>query len=193
MLQAFNDFWNPTPEARAAMELPRAGDRFKAGWQASWRWPVLWRRAVVLFVGFQLVQIGYFAVRGFQTVALERQAGIPDWADVREQPAPARSRQYTVWGIGNRTCGAWTAAHDNESDRLERITQMAWLGGYMSAFNNYGPLRSGAPRIDFDGMEAWITRYCRQYPLDRITRAAAQLAIDLQRREVASELPRSKR
>lgn len=73
LYQAFNGFWNPTPESRAAMNLPTLGARFKAGWNASWRWSVVWRRLVVMFVAMQLWNVGYLAVRGFQTVALERQ------------------------------------------------------------------------------------------------------------------------
>jgi hypothetical protein len=71
--QAFINFWNPTPESQAAMKLPTLEARFKAGWKASWRWPVIWRRLVVMFVAIQLWNVGYLAVRGFQTVALERQ------------------------------------------------------------------------------------------------------------------------
>jgi hypothetical protein len=71
--QAFINFWNPTPESRAAMKLPTLGARFKAGWRASWRWPAIWRRFVVIFVAVQLWNVGYLAVRGFQTVVLERQ------------------------------------------------------------------------------------------------------------------------
>ncbi len=69
-------FWNcfyPTPELQAAMKLPFGGARFKAVWKASWRWPVLWRWAVAIFVGLLLCNVGYLAVRGFQTVALEHQ------------------------------------------------------------------------------------------------------------------------
>jgi hypothetical protein len=76
VLQALWNFWNPTPELRAAMELPRSAGRFKAVWKSSWRWPVIWRRLVVIFVGVKLLDFGYFAVRGFETVALERQQQI---------------------------------------------------------------------------------------------------------------------
>ena len=72
--RAFDNFWNPTPELRAAMELPRfTGAWFKATWKASHRWPVIWRRLVVIFVAIQLWNVGYLAARGFQTVVLERQ------------------------------------------------------------------------------------------------------------------------
>jgi GYF domain 2 len=71
--QALYNFWNPTPESRAAMQLPTFGGRFKATWKASWRWPVIWRRLVVMIVVVQLWNVGYFAVLGFQTFALERQ------------------------------------------------------------------------------------------------------------------------
>jgi len=77
LYQAFNNFWNPTPELRATMALPFR-ERIKqlaewSYWRANFRWPVIWRRAVVIFVGIQLCNVGYLTVRGFQTVALERQ------------------------------------------------------------------------------------------------------------------------
>jgi clan AA aspartic protease (TIGR02281 family) len=78
--QAFNNFWNPTPELQAAMKLPTFGDRYKAQWEASWHWPVIWRRAVVIFVGLLLLNVGYFAVRG------EHQ-GEARFADALEQAA----------------------------------------------------------------------------------------------------------
>ena len=75
--QALNNFLTPTEELRAMTALPFR-ERIKQLWQwsywrASFRWPVIWRRAVALFVAIQLCNVGYFAVRGFQTVALERQ------------------------------------------------------------------------------------------------------------------------
>jgi len=69
LYQAFNNFWNPTPESQAAMKLPTRGARFKARWKASWRWPVIWRRLVVMFVAMQLWNVGYLAVRGFEKEA----------------------------------------------------------------------------------------------------------------------------
>lgn len=72
LYQAFLGFWNPTPELRAAGDLPLRA-RLKAEWTAFWHWPVLWRRAVVVFVAMQLWNIGYLAVRGFEADALERQ------------------------------------------------------------------------------------------------------------------------
>ena len=68
---AVNSFWYPTPELRAAMELPRfSGIRFKAVWKASWSWPVIWRRLVVMFVAMQLWNVDYLAVRGFEKEAV---------------------------------------------------------------------------------------------------------------------------
>jgi hypothetical protein len=76
-VQVFNNFWNPTEELRAVMALPFQERikqlRRRSYWRASFRWPVIWRRLVAMFVAIQLWNVGYFAVRGFQTVALERQ------------------------------------------------------------------------------------------------------------------------
>jgi hypothetical protein len=74
--QAIENFWNPTLELRAAMELPRSAGRFRAMWKASWRWPVIWRRLVVFYIAMKLLDFGYFAVRGFETAALGRQQQI---------------------------------------------------------------------------------------------------------------------
>lgn len=78
LYRAFNNFWNPTPELRAATALPFR-ERIKqlgewSYWRASFRWPVIWRRFVVLWSFFLVVKILLFAVIGFQTVALEYQA-----------------------------------------------------------------------------------------------------------------------
>jgi hypothetical protein len=42
-------------------------------WRANFRWPVIWRRVVVFYVIGLSLHLGYYTVRGFQTVALERQ------------------------------------------------------------------------------------------------------------------------
>jgi hypothetical protein len=73
MWQALNNFWNPTPELRAANELPGLRAQLKVEWKNWWRWPVIWRRFVVMIVALQLFNVGYLAVRGFETVASERQ------------------------------------------------------------------------------------------------------------------------
>jgi hypothetical protein len=104
--QAFKDFWNPTPELRAAMALPFR-ERIELLWQrsywrASFRWPVIWRRAVVLWVVGLVIKIMLYAVIGFQTVALEREAQAraihtptpPRWDDLK----PVPPNEWTVVG-----------------------------------------------------------------------------------------------
>jgi hypothetical protein len=103
LYQAFNNFWTPTPELRAVAALP-VRERIKqlrrwSYWRACFRWPVIWRRSVVVFVAIQLYNVGYLAVRGFQTVALERQeqAGAAlalESAAQRARTAKAGSPQY---------------------------------------------------------------------------------------------------
>jgi len=75
--QAFNRFWNPTPELQAAMALPFRERINQLGewsyWRANFRWPVIWRRVVVMQSGSLAIVIVLFAIIGFETVALERQ------------------------------------------------------------------------------------------------------------------------
>mgnify|MGYP001199997922 CR=1 FL=1 len=102
LYQAFNNFWNPMPELRAAMALPFR-ERIKqlgewSYWRANFRWPVMWRRVVVIFVGIQLCNVGYLTVRGFQTVALERQerALQMHWNAPRNKSGTPRSGQRKI-------------------------------------------------------------------------------------------------
>lgn len=77
MWQSLYNFMFPTPELQAVRALPAREQIKQLGrwsyWRLSFRWPVIWRRIVLTLVTFQLWNVGYFAVRGFQTVALERQ------------------------------------------------------------------------------------------------------------------------
>ena len=67
-------------------------------WRASFRWPVIWRRAVVVSVVGLVIKITLYAVIGFQTVALERQAQAraiqaqtpPRWDDLKPVVDPNR-------------------------------------------------------------------------------------------------------
>ena len=98
--QALSNFWTPTDELRAMIALPFR-ERIKllgrwSYWRASFRWPVTWRRLVVVFVAIQSRNVGYLAARGFQTVALEHQAA----AMARRSGATARKTGKKIEVVG---------------------------------------------------------------------------------------------
>jgi hypothetical protein len=63
--------------------------------------------------------------------------------------------------------------------------QGSWLGGYVSAFNNYERPSSGnlASGVDFEGMEQWVSGYCAKNPLEKIDTGAQKLIEELQLRK----------
>jgi hypothetical protein len=121
LYQAFNNFWNPTPELQAAMKLPTFGARFKAAWKASWRWPVIWRRLVVIFVAVQLWNVGYLAVRGF-----EKETGGVVRAETPEFPYRTAGPYRTAFvDSASRACIRDSRNnHQNDSLSDDRIFQL---------------------------------------------------------------------
>ena len=87
----------------------------------------------------------------------------------------ADAKGFTVFGLGNKSCGTWTA--DHQADNANALLQDSWLGGYVSAYNNYVPAAKNnvASSTDFNGMREWVSNYCSLNPLDRIDTAAQKL------------------
>jgi hypothetical protein len=58
------------------------------------------------------------------TIALPLQAGLPCLAET-----------YTVYGVGNTSCGAYVEARSNAND--QGIDYGMWLTGYLTVINQY--------------------------------------------------------
>ncbi len=91
---------------------------------------------------------------------------------------------YKIFGIGVNSCGAWTTDHLGPNSR-KAIADDAWLSGFITAVDAYGPSEFSAPRATFDRMAEWIAKYCHAHPLDSIASAAMELSHEIQRRERA--------
>jgi hypothetical protein len=160
LYQAFNGFWNPTPELQAAMKLPTPGARFKARWKASWRWPVIWRRLVVMFAAMQLWNVGYLAVRGFETVALEHQ-----------------ERARAAYALEQATQVAWTAQPGSAQDLRARQKMKTALGRLaVSANMPLGPFLAEVTHVEvnpFDQFDddAGLGEFCKRLDLNRCEHA----------------------
>jgi hypothetical protein len=119
--QGFSNFWNPTSELRALAALP-TWERIKllrqwSYWRAMSRWPVIWRRFVMMFAALQLYNVGHLAVRGFQTVALERQ----------EQAAAALGLEVAAQHLQSTKAGSAQIlrARQDIRDSLKRLAMFA--------------------------------------------------------------------
>ncbi|MGB8278211.1 MAG: hypothetical protein WCF20_09835 [Methylovirgula sp.] len=91
---------------------------------------------------------------------------------------------YKIFGIGVNSCGAWTSDHRNPNSK-KAIAEDAWLSGFITAVDAYGPSEFSARRATFNRMAEWIANYCHAHPRDSISRAAMALSHEIQRRERA--------
>jgi hypothetical protein len=83
----------------------------------------------------------------------------------------AKAQTYSAGGIGNSSCGTWTAARLRPNGS-EAYSNGQWILGFLSGVGwtrEYDPLN----RVDAPGVFAWIDNYCRAHPLDPIADAGA--------------------
>jgi hypothetical protein len=85
------------------------------------------------------------------------------------------AQERGVLGQGNVSCDSWLIAR--KSDDLQASNRIAWVLGYVTAFNQYG----SKPEGDVSGgkstaeIMAWLDKYCAQRPSDNLYRASAAL------------------
>jgi hypothetical protein len=85
------------------------------------------------------------------------------------------AQERGVLGQGNVSCGSWLVAR--RSDEPQASNRIAWVLGYVTAFNQYG----SKPEGDVSGgmstgeIMAWLDRYCGQNPSENLYRASAAL------------------
>jgi hypothetical protein len=85
------------------------------------------------------------------------------------------AQEQAVLGQGNISCSSWLENH--RSDDVQGAARIAWILGYITAFNQYGskPKRDVSEGKNTEEMTAWIDNYCRQHPADNVYRASAAL------------------
>ena len=85
------------------------------------------------------------------------------------------AQEHAVLGQGNVSCGSWL--NDRKGDGAGASSRIAWVLGYVTAFNQYG----SKPEGDVSGgkgteeIKAWIDKYCGQHPSDNLYRASDAL------------------
>ena len=85
------------------------------------------------------------------------------------------AQEQAVLGQGNVSCGSWL--NDRKGDDANASSRIAWVLGYVTAFNQY----ESKPAGDVSGgksteeIMARIDNYCGQHPSDNLFRASAAL------------------
>jgi hypothetical protein len=91
-----------------------------------------------------------------------------------------------IMGFGLQSCGSWIDWREHGKS-LVRTAAEAWVAGYLSGLNFGGD--PGLPDIllgaDPPALRAWIDKYCREHPLDHLSKATETLSIELMRRIIS--------
>lgn len=82
--------------------------------------------------------------------------------------------QFVVLAYGNHSCGKWLKSQAKGSE--EGRHQQSWIMGFVSAHNESTPgIANLFEGIDTDGAFAWISKHCRENPLEDIYDASLKL------------------
>ena len=91
-------------------------------------------------------------------------------------PALAETR---IIGVGLESCGSWT--------NRQRPEMLVWIFGFISRAAIQNPPGNILGKIDADALEAWMTNYCKDHPLEPIARGAQMLERELVARAAAAK------
>ena len=98
-------------------------------------------------------------------------------------PAQAASDEHPVLGQGNISCGLWLEGR--QTDNAGSTSRIAWVLGFMTAFNQYGS-KSKADDVSeaksTEELMAWMDNYCRQHQGDNLHRASAAFIDEFRKR-----------
>ena len=85
------------------------------------------------------------------------------------------AQEHAVLGQGNVSCGSWL--NDRKGDGDGASSRIAWVLGYVTAFNQYGSKPEGdvSEGKKTEEMMVWIDNYCTDHPVDNVYRASAAL------------------
>ena len=85
--------------------------------------------------------------------------------------------QFSYIGLGDSSCGTWTAARR----RGIAFGYEQWIVGFLSGFADASVSSGGRldllQRTDANGVWAWIDTYCQSHPIELIVRAGEAFVI----------------
>jgi hypothetical protein len=97
-------------------------------------------------------------------------------------PVQVTADEHPVLGQGNISCSSWLEGH--RTDDPSTTSRIAWVLGFMTAFNQYGS-KSQADVSEGKSTEelvAWMDNYCRQHQGDNLHRASAAFIDEFRQR-----------
>lgn len=103
--------------------------------------------------------------------------------------APGGAQELPVLGQGNVSCSAWLDRRTG--DTAEADTMVAWILGYITAFNEY----AADPQADVTGgqeteaLTARIDEYCRENAAANLYQASAALVEQLRQQPAPPVVP----
>jgi hypothetical protein len=83
--------------------------------------------------------------------------------------------------MGDRGCGVRVNDHTTNSVDWNTVAENTWLTGYLSGiafWSNVDVLKSA----EGESLILWVTNYCKNNPLDKLSTAASRLALELKKR-----------
>jgi hypothetical protein len=84
-----------------------------------------------------------------------------------------------VWGAGTATCAEFVKV--TEQSPVNEVAFGQWLHGYLTGRNHAdSSVTDHAAGIDRVALLAWITKYCKEHPLDTFFVASDALIRELQ-------------
>ena len=91
------------------------------------------------------------------------------------------AEEQPVLGQGNVLCHTWLGDRNNGSS--EALSRIAWVLGYITAFNQYGSKPEGdvSSGRTTEEIIAGIDRHCSDHPADNVYRASAALVEEFKR------------
>jgi hypothetical protein len=101
--------------------------------------------------------------------------------------AVAHAKNYVVWGVGTKTCGAWTDAKLTNKERAE--TFQSWVHAFMTgaAYGREGLDIRRNVKFEAEALTAWVDTYCEANPLMTVERAAVALLDHIDREPEATK------
>lgn len=80
---------------------------------------------------------------------------------------------FIVYGAGAASCASWG---ERLNDKNLHAVDLNWVFGFVSAAGVFGGVQL---KVDANGIEPFVTKYCAEHAQDPITQAAASLVGNL--------------
>lgn len=87
----------------------------------------------------------------------------------------AAAQAYVVWGLGAKTCGAWTDAQRTDEAKAEAY--QSWVHAFLTgaAFGRNGLALKPDADINPEALTRWVDAWCEANPRMTVERAAVAL------------------